>query len=866
MYQPLHPLTAPGMPMVGDDFVAEANLRCQGDSSITGKGKNRTLVAGEVLRDLVYDALYGEGRLQIDVSYKGDRKRRLNIISGHKWSRNRLGRAAGPEPCDVMVVGKMLGDDEQRTGRNLVGPTGKLFMETLRKCNVDGIGKWYVTNVVKCVNPDPAGAFKDAYVKNFLHLLHQELRLVRPKYILCMGADALKALFGKNMTMAKADGRVLELDIDLRMAADDPENFHQALVMGCVHPAYVLRQPDALGKLELALARFGKLVSGQRWDRAETDIDHRIIDNELDLERLYHEIRALGPGTIIGADAEWHGEHPQNPGAYLRTIQISWADKKAACIVLRRAGGEPGFRPIVPTVGDDAALGEPSEEGTRAAVDLLRRIFKGNRPCGHYFTADLEWFLYEGLDIRDDYAAPESPELCRTQGGLDTALMAHAVDETGDFALTAQALQRTTAPRYDVPLLRWKETYCREHGLKPKQLEGYGDCPNEILYPYACYDADVTRRIAVALIPQLDCDQFGNDCWTPYWISHSASLAVLSMKTTGVPLDRKRVDELTAQYIATKSRLADEIRQWARWPELSLGSAFQIRELLFGEYYNGYTTAEGKMRRLRPRGAKSLKAVPMITTEKRPRLWANLAIRERLEYLPSTNKMALGMMVHYGENLPVRRIVNGKKKLVRRNYKEIIQKVRDYRFINQVLISVLRQPVCDENGHYKTDEDGHWVYAAGLGGSVCGDGRIRTTIYQTKETGRWSSARPPLQNISKRREPDYKRIIGKDKYQHPLRSVICAPPDHVLIPADYMGAELFAMAILSGDETMMDHVMRAQVPEDDPNFYDIHSSVCVMAFGYDCAPTKAGLASIDKKHMRNIAKAVIFGKKFLDKI
>ena len=108
--------------------------------------------------------------------------------------------------------------------------------------------------------------------------------------------------------------------------------------------------------------------------------------------------------------------------------------------------------------------------------------------------------------------------------------------------------------------------------------------------------------------------------------------------------------------------------------------------------------------------------------------------------------------------------------------------LRDLHFIDQLLKSTLRPPLADSAG-----------YDGGLISYICDDGRVRTRIYQTLETRRYSSSRPALQNISKRGEVDYARILG-DRYQYPVRSVIEAAPGHVLVEADYVGAELAAMA------------------------------------------------------------------------
>jgi len=1179
MDKPLFPLDAPGLALPGQDFIDAANrLLPAGEEAaqIVGKGRNQEFKHGKTLRDLIYNCLYNNGMTIVPITVKPGTQVDLNIVAGHRWNivdeNERQGRTTGPEPCEIMLIGKMLGDLELSRGRLMCGPTGRLFRASLQKLRIiDLASDWYITTIGKVVCPDPSGKWKDAYTKTFLHLLHQELKIVRPKYIICLGADALKALFGKHMTMAKCEGQVLEYEIDLRKSADEEPNSQTALVMGCIHPAAVLHTPEKQSKMEQTIARFIQLTKGERWDLEETDLDHRLIDNEDDLVALVKEIRSHGKNQLIAIDAEWHGDHPQNDGAYLRTIQVSWKHKTAACIVLNDVGGVPAFY-------RNSENGPTTEGGFQLALKLFGLLMKGQRPCGHYLAADLEWLTYYGLTkIAEAFAPPKDWDwLCRAHGGLDTALMAHAVDETGDFSLTAQALQRTSAPRYDVALVQWKENYCKLHGIKAKDLDGYGMCPPEILYPYALYDADVTRRIAIALMDELDSDAFGNNCWKPFWISQKAVLGTLEMKQTGICVDMDKVDEMTSVYMEAKQRLANKIRKQALWPELNPESVYQIREFLFGACYNGSRNDDGTVKRLRPPTARSLQAVPMMTTEKRPRAWRLLHPDERKQLSPSTNKTALGMMVHYGKRLAVRRRCG----IVRRDRQEAVQAIRDYRFISQVLKSVLRPPLMDDDGILKLNDKGRLCYKGGIPGSVCGDGRIRTTTYQTKETGRWSSARPPVQNLcvdadteyltekgwikaadyradiriaqfdcsdssisfvfpsrvyssdyagsmlrirgqqfdmlvtpehrcllrrrkskkyfealaaefpvcpdnriihagvcssipgqiedtvltkdqlrwliavqadgsyvngfdgqgivfafakkrkttrllrllarlqadvsckrksrhttiyvgvtknrelvalaknylgkekefgdwlvrlspllrsvfvneiffwdgsftrksaytsgreknvdfaqivftlsgfrarkrtgwplgrqhfylgvhepgnrrnytsvknaqvenvdytgkiycvevptgffvvrregkvvvtgnSKRREPDLKRILGS-AYPGPLRSILCAPPGYVLVESDYIGAELFAMAMLSGDPTMLEHARRNQLSEDDPDFYDIHSNVAVLAFSLPCEPTKAGLASIGKKHLRVLSKSVLFGAK-----
>jgi DNA polymerase I-like protein with 3'-5' exonuclease and polymerase domains len=190
--------------------------------------------------------------------------------------------------------------------------------------------------------------------------------------------------------------------------------------------------------------------------------------------------------------------------------------------------------------------------------------------------------------------------------------------------------------------------------------------------------------------------------------------------------------------------------------------------------------------------------------------------------------------------------------------------LRDIRLLDQVTKSVFRTPKT-KNGELVL-VDGRRVYGGGLGKYICNDSRIRSTFVQVKETGRASSARPNLHAISKRREDDYRKLLG-ESYTWPIRSCItsnldpCYGEETCLIEADYKGAELMAMAVLARDATMLDHCLRNNLSEDDPNFYDMHSQMAVRSFGLNCEPTKKGLKSIDRIGLRVASKNQLFGKK-----
>lgn len=894
------PLDAPGIPPLPPNSAFISYVEALGDEQaevyddmVIGddgkKKKVRKLKSSKMLEELIKDSLRTAG-FTLPVEIGPHREKEATFVPGHLWGAD---GATGPRKADVMILNKMPWVPEINEQRCLAGEEGALLLHAFQRMKAKGVGKYYITHLVKFMPPDWKTNLKAVWTKDCMHLLHHELKIVQPKFILCLGSDASKALLGSGASITSMEGRVEPFKYNIGFSEKDvgEEYEREAQVMSVIHPKQILRDQSAARQLEQGVGRFSALVNGAEIG-AQEKVDHRQIDNHIDLFCLLKEIEQdkTKVDDVIAVDAEWHGEHPVNEGSYVRTIQFAWKPKCAAGVKLCEPGGEVtnGFKDFQNNTDGFAP----------ATIELLTKFFNGGeypdigeeggvlkfrrkRVVGHFFNADLEWFVDKlGIDIRPSFACPlydfkmrplhktkgkrrqltnlykeegfktgdTVPAWYRTkfEGGADTGLMAHAIEETASYKLETLAMRYTTAPRYDADLDKWKEAYCKEHGLSSGSMEGYGECPDNVLLPYGIYDADVTLRMFYQMDVLLDEDYEGNNCREAFWESQIATPAVLEIHRTGITLDKSRVDVLTSAFVNARSRLESELQDAIGWPKFNIRSVQQVKELLFGHELNGKLDKEtGKKVRIRPEGAMSLMLQPLFDTSKPPKPWIEIVKAGKTdEHSPSTNKQVLSILARETKDEKKSRLVN---------------MVRDYRFLDQVLKTVLRPPVEDESTKEAIiDDDGHFEYTDGLASMCCDDGKVRTHIYQTKETGRWSSARPNLQNISKQRDPDYKRLLG-DAYKYSLRSVLKASPGHVLIEADYVGAELFGMAVMSGDQTMINHAMRNQLPEDHPDFYDIHSNVAVFAFKLQCAPTKSGLDSIGKKHLRIVAKSVIFG-------
>lgn len=864
---PFYPLTSPGMPIPGPTFLSAAEAMHDPVPVFDGErqAEKRLVTHGPALHYLYRRALY-DPRFSMRVAVRAAMLD-APMLPGHLMSQTIMHQSGGPREARVMVVYRCPGQDEMAYKCHLAGDSANILLTALVSAGADGQSDWYITPVVKwpIVNVQ-SSTIPQAHKKDNAILLEQELRLVQPDFILCLGADAVQAILGAGQSVRSMLGRVAERVINLT-APGQQSRFKTAKVMVCESPSAVVSLPEKMDDFVATVTNFVKLTRGVEVGKIEEGLRHVNVYKQRQLRSIVDEIRS-DPDPwrrVIAVDGEWEGNYPTDDGAYLRTIQFSSAHKEGITVVLRHQNGAPAFKPSV-----DAAISELQRL-------LLPDDSIGWKPRigGHFLRADLPWFINAGLDLREGYAPPDDINKIRVEGGFETILQCHAVDETALFGLTEQTVKLTDAPAYDVKVREAVTARCKALNIKKDQLEGYGFLPQWVLHPeptdpewgynYASLDADCTRRICMRHMEPgglLDRDVFGNSSWEPYFNSHRASLGVLEMEMNGITVDFNRIDELTLLFIDVYNRLLAEFRRQANWPTFNPNSVYHKTEFLFGARYSAkIDKTTGQRQSIRPEGAMSLELTPLKTTGKRTKTWDKVvANREEGLSSPSTDKETMGIL---GYSYP------------------IVMLLRDIMFVGQTLKGILRAPAMTKQGEMLKGEDGHFEYDEGIANMASSDGKVRTRIRQTMETGRASSSRPNLQSISSRREEDYRRILGswsedsttgerapkgqylevlgKPCYSHPIRSVLRSSPGHVLVEADYTGAELAAIAWLSGDQKMIDHVRRNALPEKHPEYYDMHSRQAVMAFQLDCEPTKKGLKDAGYPQFRNAAKCVVAG-------
>ena len=370
-----------------------------------------------------------------------------------------------------------------------------------------------------------------------------------------------------------------------------------------------------------------------------------------------------------------------------------------------------------------------------------------------------------------------------------------------------------------------------------------------------CWDADAGLQLAKFYLQKLDGDQFGNDCWKAYHISLRAFPVAYEITKCGLTFNPEVANRITFAMMKKRSELLQKIRETVNWPDLNLNSAFHQRELLFGTKYNG----KADKKRLRPDGAKSMLIDPILSTGKYQVEWQKIRNNgKEFKTRASTNSKVMGLLLLYSERTKVRRLVNGKWKFKYVDAGPLLKLIRQYKAINQQLRGPLRPPTDPPPSLEDWDADEPY-YDKGIPGSVCTDGKVRTSILQSKETGRWSSVNPPLMNISSQADALLRKIF-EDEFPGSVKNILEAEPGWFLVPVDLSGAELRMSAVQSQDKDFIDATARISLPEDHPDHMDIHGEIAVDAFNLDCRPTKSAIEAIGKGDLRTGAKVVIFGK------
>ncbi|MGI5962799.1 MAG: uracil-DNA glycosylase [Lawsonibacter sp.] len=134
----------------------------------------------------------------------------------------------GVRDAEVMFIGEGPGENEDLQGEPFVGRGGKLLDDMLELIDLDRTKNVYIANIVKCRPPqnrDPLNTEQDACIG----YLRNQVALIRPKIIVCLGRIAALRLIKEDFKISKEHGQWFE-----------KAGVHMTALF---HPAAILRDP-----------------------------------------------------------------------------------------------------------------------------------------------------------------------------------------------------------------------------------------------------------------------------------------------------------------------------------------------------------------------------------------------------------------------------------------------------------------------------------------------------------------------------------------------------------------------------------------------------------------------------------------------
>lgn len=107
-----------------------------------------------------------------------------------------------------MFIGEGPGEQEDKQGKPFVGAAGQL-LDLLLSALQFGEDEYYICNVVKC-RPPSNRVPTDDEAESCLPWLRNQVALIRPQIMVCLGATAMRHVVDKNAKITQIRGQWIE--------------------------------------------------------------------------------------------------------------------------------------------------------------------------------------------------------------------------------------------------------------------------------------------------------------------------------------------------------------------------------------------------------------------------------------------------------------------------------------------------------------------------------------------------------------------------------------------------------------------------------------------------------------------------------
>ena len=346
----------------------------------------------------------------------------------------------GPMPNKVMIIGEAPGHREDDINKPFSGACGAELDELFVKFSYPR-SQIYITNVVHC-RPPRNRKPKPSEVKACMKWLKMEIEKVNPKFILLLGATAMKAFpeIEKNGSVTETRGRWFEMD--------------DRNIMVTFHPGAILRDDRKQPIFETDIQKFLTTAKMGKLPR-EKGLNFRIAKTKKDISECLEDLE--NTSSYVSFDIETSGLSPflDNP--------------KIICIGL----GLKDRQWIIPFNHEQSNF--KTYDNQKIIAKLIAEALDHKKVIGQNGKFDSLWML-----------ATYQVEIKMAE---DTMMMGYLLDENRPNGLKPLAAKFFGAPEYDI-------------SLNEKQ----GKSSFESLAKYCALDVYYTRKLYFLFNKELEKD------------------------------------------------------------------------------------------------------------------------------------------------------------------------------------------------------------------------------------------------------------------------------------------------------------------------------------------------------------------------
>ena len=396
---------------------------------------------------------------------------------------------SGSPNSKIVFIGESPGLNEIQEGKPFVGKAGKLLKSSLKKSNIDPVDCFFL-NSARCLIDKKKSSVKEitAILKHCRGKVETALKAIKPKVIIALGDIALRQIM-KRSGITKNRGKWLY-----------SEEF-KCYVLPFFHPAYILRNMSMLPRFTSDMEMLKDFVDN-KYTIVKSDEKLNYISDKISL----HTLAKLAQGKTLAIDTETQGLDWAGDNFLVISFSISFKKGSAYQINLYREATGDAIDAEGVEEGDFTIkwerklpkkkralvdVGIRKEPNFNAKMAFLKTILN-SESIKKYMMTPYDTFAFYSLFKR------EKKELGKINNfAMDVQAAANILNENLYTMSSLAMLQMDFTSIKTDYTTDFGNEFDKGDMLQAKQanLEKFDE--------YACYDADVTRRVGKALRKEL---------------------------------------------------------------------------------------------------------------------------------------------------------------------------------------------------------------------------------------------------------------------------------------------------------------------------------------------------------------------------